>query len=404
MYRMLACSLRTYARLLSAGLLIVGLSFNAALAQQSDEPLQQQLDEYIALSLANNIEAANALLNDLYQQYYLVQDANSSLAAKVRLMSYQLTSLLYAKQQLQADTLLSELLALTEATETPDVLAEIYATEIEYLMYKQELSAAIIKADRLELNAEQTTTPRIRYYAHNLLGRLFKADDQYERALQHFTEALDAVITTDDQFTLRRRSFLNYQIALVYSALKKWPEAKVLTEELIADAKKYQYKQFLPDLYLMLGVIVAEQKDYQQAITINQLGLAAAQENNQPGAELTFQNNLGSIYMEQGNFTAAEKVLQSAAKQAKALDDEYSSQLIAFNLAFIDVNKGQHESGLENMRAAIAYFEKNDTKAQFESTLPWLAKAYAVAGKYQLQAQTLQQQLQLREEILTSER
>jgi diguanylate cyclase (GGDEF)-like protein len=353
--------------------------------QQADTPLQQQLDQYVLLTLDDS-EAAQILLENLYQRYYVNPDADITLASKVRLLSYQASILLYEKQQLQADAILAELLGLIDETEDPNALSEIYATEIEFMFYQQALSAAIIKADRLDLILAQADVPRVRYYAHNLLGRLFQTDSQYERALQHYTKALDAVIETDNQLTLRRRSFLNYFIAQVYADLKKWSEAKKLTEELIADAKKYQYQRFLPELYLMLGFIVAEQKDLDAAIAINQLGLA------------------GSIYIQQNNYAAAKQVLQSAAEQAKLLSDEFSIQLVGFNLAYIEVMEGQHDSGLAKMLNAIEYFKKNDTKAGYESTLKWLADAYKAAGKYQLQAQTLQQQLELRAEILTSER
>ena len=391
-------------RFFVALLILLCLSPGTVIAQQqTDQQLEQELDQYIVLT-RNDSAKATTFLDELYQRYYINPDADTPLASTVRLLSYQASSLFFQEQQLQADALLSELLALIEQTDDPNALAEIYATEIELMFYQQSISAAVLKADRLELLVTQADAPRVRYYAHNLLGRLFQADSQYERALQQYTDALDAVIETDDQFTLYRRAFLNFSIARVYSELKKWPEARVLTEELIADAKKYQYKQFLPELYLMLGFIVAEQKDLDTAIAINQLGLAAAKEIDQPGVELTFQNNLGSIYIQLAKYAEAKQALQQAAEQATLLNDEFGNQLITFNLAYIEVMEGQHDSGLAKMLTALEYFKKNDTTSGYESTLEWVAKAYEAAGKYQLQAQTLQQQLELRAEILTSER
>ncbi|WP_019676813.1 tetratricopeptide repeat-containing diguanylate cyclase [Arsukibacterium perlucidum] len=404
MYLISALKSLSLIRLFAALLILLCLSPGTVIAQQqTDQQLEQELDQYIVLT-RDDFDQAGKFLDELYQRYYINPDADIPLASKVRLLSYQATSLLYLKQQLQADALLSELLALIEQTDDPNALAEIYATEIQFMLYQQLLSAAVLKADRLELMATQADVPRVRYYVHNILGGLFQADSQYERALQQYTDALDAVIETDNQFTLRRRAFLNFSIAQVYSELKKWPEARVLTEELIADAKKYQYKQFLPELYVMLGFIVAEQKDLDAAIAINQLGLAAAKEIDQPGVELTFQNNLGSIYIQLANYAAAKQALHQAAEQAKILNDEFSNQLITFNLAYIEVMEGQHDSGLAKMLTALEYFKNNDTKSGYESTLEWVAKAYEAAGKYQLQAQTLQQQLQLRAEILTSAR
>ncbi|KKO45344.1 hypothetical protein WG68_11540 [Arsukibacterium ikkense] len=385
-------------------LVVLSLTLCPAIAQSSLDPeLEQQLDKYLVLA-RDDVEAADEFLDVLFNSHYKDETDSDNIASQVRLLSYQASALLYQQQQAQADALLKKLLLIAQRSNDPDVLSEIYATEIEFTFYQREISAAVIKADRLEMFLEQASLPRVRYYAHNLLGRLFRADGQYESALQHFTSALDAVIATDDQFTLRRRSILNYLIAQVYADLKQWPEAKVLTEELIADAIKYQFTRFLPDLYLMLGFIVAEQKDLSAAITINQLGLAAAKEHDRPNVELTFQNNLGSIYIQQENYNAAKQVLETAATRAGELSDEYNGQIIAFNLGYIDVMTGEHNSGLANMLIALDYFKNNETKAQYEPMLEWLARAYEKAGLYQLQAQTLLQQLELRAEILTSER
>ncbi|MAA96218.1 MULTISPECIES: tetratricopeptide repeat-containing diguanylate cyclase [unclassified Arsukibacterium] len=384
------------------GVLSLSLSHVAA-QQQVTAPLEQQLDQYL-VTLREDPVKADALLTDLYQRYYLNPNTDIALASQVRLLSYQASHLLHLQRQTAADALLAELLKLTNDTNNPDILSEIYATEIEFLLYQRQLSAAILKADRLELIVQNASVPRVQYFANAMLGGLFKTDNQFEQALQHYTDALDAIIATDDQFTLRRRANLNYFIAQVYADLKKWPEAKLLTEELIAAAKKYQYPQFLPDLYLMLGFILAEQNDLNAAVAVNQLGVAAAKAVDRPNIELTFENNLGSIYIEQQKYEEARAVLQAASEQATSLNDEFNVQIMAYNLGYIDVMQGEHKRGLEQMLAALQYFKENDTKAQYEPMLQWLAKAYAAAGQFQLQAQTLQQQLELRAEILTSER
>ncbi|WP_214000873.1 GGDEF domain-containing protein [Arsukibacterium sp.] len=394
-----------FCRLLAVLSLLLSLSFYPVSAQQqtTEQVLEQQLDQYLVL-LHQDEAAADLFLQEVFNRYYLAAQTDFPLTSKVRLMSYQALALLYQKKQFQADALLSELLALTAQTDSADALSEIYATEIEFIFYQRELSAAVLKADRLELIVEHALIPRVRYYVHNLLGELFKADSQYERALQHLTQALDAVIATDDQFTLRRRFYLNFSIAFVYADLKKWTETKSLAEELIADAKKYQFDKELPQLYLLLGFIVAEQQDLESAVAINKLGIAAAKAADDPGIELTFENNLGSIYIDQKKYTEAKAILQEAAARAKALDDDYNGQIMEYNLGYIDVMEGQHSAGLERMLTALAYFKNNDTKAQYEPLLEALAEAYAEAGLYQKQAETLQQQLALRAEILTAER
>lgn len=391
-------------RLLSIAFLLISLiHFPAVSQQQRDHSIEQQLDQYLAL-LPNDPEAADASLNTLFNKHYLNEAENLTFATKIRLLAYQASALLNQQKEQPADELLVALLSLAERSNDPDILSEIYATELEFLFFRRDLSAAVLKADRLELIVQQASDPRIRFYVNNLLGRLFYDDGQYERALLHFTYALDAIIATDDEFTLSRRSSLNLLMAQVYTELKRWPEAKALTEELIADAKKYQFKQILPDLYLLQGFIAAEQNDLDRAVAINQLGIAAAKAVDKPNIELIFENNLGSVYIQQKNFSAAKQVLYAAAARAKALNDEYIGQTIAFNLGYIDVMTGEHAPGLSAMLLALNHFKNNGTTAQYEPMLEWLARAYEAAGQYQLQAETLLEQLKLRAEILTSER
>jgi diguanylate cyclase (GGDEF)-like protein len=407
MFLLLVPNLFAFTRRVGAALLLFGLLLSPVIAQQPalqyDQQLEQQLDEYIVLQ-RDDTAAANVFLKTLFERYYVNATADIALASKVRLLSYQASALLYQQQQQAADDVLAQLLILTGQTNDTNALSEIYATEIESLVYQRDINAAIFKADRLELIVEQATEPRVRYYVHNVLATLLRQDGQYEQALQHYTDALDAVIETDDQFTLRRRSFLNSAITRVYTDLKKWPEAKTLIDQLIVDAQKYQFQQLLPELYLMQGFITAEQQDFTAAIQSNMLGIAAAQATKQPNIELTFQNNLGSIYLEQENYSAAKQTLQLAAATAEQLNDNFISHIIDFNLAYIAVMDGDYDDGLSAMLTALEFFKNNDSKAQFEPTLGWLARAYGKAGQYQLQAETLQQQLTLRAEILTSER
>lgn len=359
-----------------------------------DAQLEQALDKYILLSI-DDVAAAEQQLLELEQQHA----HNPAIASRVRLLSYLVNYQFYQQDPERLEQRLSQLLAQAELTEDADTLAEIYATELEIRLYQTKLNEAFLNIDRATQAVSRALTPRVRYYANNVLGRLYKADQQFEKALQHFIEALDAVSETDDVFTLRRRAFLNYNIAHVHTELRNWTQARTLTEQNIAEAKKYGHDGFLPELYLLLGYIVGSEKDYPRAVQINQQGLAAANVVGHDSTALIFENNLGATYIQMAQYAEAKTILQQALKRAEQLQDEHSKQLVLQNLGFIRVMQGEHDEGIAQMESTMRYLSQHSAKTEYEPYYEWLAKAYAAAGRYKEQADTLLEQMALQEDI-----
>jgi len=375
------------------------LCCGAVVASDVDPALEQALDKYVQLS-QSDIEGAKALLDQLEQ----TQADNDAVQSRARLLSYLASGAFDPVQTDKSNNYLQALLRLAEATENPDALSEIFGTEIELLMYQRKFNDAIVKADRLQHYLQRASDPRIRYYFNGLLGRLYSNDGQYTQALQHYIAALDAVMETDNEATIRRRTFLNLRIAQVHAELKNWPQARTLTQSTLDESIKYRLNSFVPDLYLLQGYIASFEKRFQDAIRINQQGIAAALLNDDEAYALTFENNLGAAYIELEQYASAKAVLSQALERAERLNDEHSQQLIKMNLGYIRVMNGEHSAGIEQMRASMQYFSQNASKAEYEPYYEWLAKAYAAAGQYQLQAETLLEQMALQENIRSADR
>ena len=359
-----------------------------------DAELEAALDAYVMLS-TTDIPAAEQKLLELEQQHA----ANPAIASRVRLLSYLVNYQFYQQDGERLEQRLQQLLAQAELTENADTLAEIYATELEIRLYQTKLNEAFVNLERTEQSVSRAVTPRVRYYANNVIARLYKADQQFEKALEHFILALDAVSETDDAFTLRRRAFLNYNIAHVHTELRNWLQARTLTEQNIAEAKKYGHDGFLPDLYLLLGYIAGSEKDYQRAVQINQQGLASANASGRDSTALIFENNLGATYIQMAQYAEAKTILLQALKRAEQLQDEHSKQLIMQNLGFIRVMQGEHDEGIAQMESTMRYLSQHSAKTEYEPYYEWLAKAYAAAGRYKEQADTLLEQMALQADI-----
>lgn len=371
----------------------------AVVASEVDPKLEQALDNYVQLSQTDT-ENATTLLQHLAQ----TEAENIALQSRARLLSYLTTNAYDPAAPEKAEAYLQQLLSIAKITEDADTLTEVYGTQIELLLYQRKFNEAIVNADQLQHYLQRANDARIRYYFNALLGRLYTNDGQYSQALQHYIAALEAVMETNNEATIRRRTFLNLRIAQVHAELKNWPQARTLTQSTLDESIKYRLNSFLPELYLLQGYIASFEKRFEDAIRINRQGIAAALQNDDEATALTFENNLGAAYIELAQYASAKAVLLQALERAERLKDEYSQQLLQMNLGYIRVMAGEHRAGIDQMKAAMQYFSKNASKAEYEPYYEWLAKAYAAAGQYQLQAQTLLEQMALQEEIRSADR
>lgn len=368
-------------------------------ASLRDAQLEQQLDDYLTLQLTDPV-AANEQLEQLIAQF----TEHTAAESKVRALTYQLFYYLYKPDESGTEQVL---LALSQLKTTPlsaNALAEIMAAELEVQFYRNQFNQAYIKAEQLASVLADVENPRVNYWVNSLLGRLFRSDSQFDKALQHYELALDALSEVSDSRTFIRRAYLNQQSALVHAELKNWQRARELLEDLHEEVKYHRQDEFLPDLYLSLGMVMAGQQDFAAAEEVNLRGLEGAWAQKQQNLVLTFMNNLGSIYIEQHNYPAATAILQEALAEAIAINDQDNVQIVRFNLGYLQVLSGQAEQGLTQMHDAFGYYQQKNNKAEIEGFLSWFAKAYKALGDYQKLAETLEWQMQLSEEIMSDER
>lgn len=368
-------------------------------ASQIDDALETQLDAILSLQLSDP-EAANHQL----QAMLVAMNEQTPINTKVRAFTYHLFNALYANDIETTAARLAELQQFKQSELPLSALVEIKAAELEVDIFQNRLNEAYLKAEQIQSMMPDVSNPRIRYWVHALLARLFRFDSQYDKALTHYTLALDALFDTKDSRTFVRRAYLSQQMASVHAEQKNWAAARQILEDLYTEVKHHKQDEFLPDLYLSLGVILLGQKDFAAAEDINLRGLALARDKNQQSLAITFMNNLGSAYIQQENSAAANKILTQALAEAEQLKDEENIQLITFNLGYTQVLAGNHRAGIQQMQQAFAYYQQRNYKAEIEDLLNWFAKAYKVIGDHKMQAETLEQQMQLREEMMAAER
>jgi diguanylate cyclase (GGDEF)-like protein len=241
--------------------------------------------------------------------------------------------------------------------------------------------------------------PRVRYYAHNLISRIYADWNRYDDALRHLLLAQKAVNETNNERTQIRKQYLDYSIATIQSELKNWDGALKTINEAISNAKGNGLEYDLPDFYLHKSYVEAGMGDRDASLVSLRKAYDAAMKDDRKYLIPVILNNFGDHYMYEENWEDARSHLQEALELAEEVEDIWMAQTIHFNLGFIKVREGDAESGLEEMRTAVDFYREEDIKTEVEGLLGELAEAYQFAGQYQNQAEALKQQLELIQDL-----
>ncbi|MCC5880620.1 MAG: diguanylate cyclase [Idiomarina sp.] len=281
---------------------------------------------------------------------------------------------------------------------------EALMTETQIHLQGNELPAAMAKITRIGELSQQVRDPRLAFFANHLIARVLQQNSQYEEALEYFLRAYQVIDRTRDELTDRRRVFVNLNIARLQAELRNDQAALDMADNTIEIAKHSQLHARLADLYLLKGFIEGREGPNEQALASYYQAIAWAEEVVDNRVRLLGRNNAGSILLQMGRFEEARDILQQGLALSESLGRDQDTDIMLFNLAYIDVLEGQYDTGLEQMEAATERYRNYARQAEVADWLEYLALGYERAGRFQEQAQTLLEQRQLREDIFRAER
>ncbi|MBH93164.1 MULTISPECIES: tetratricopeptide repeat-containing diguanylate cyclase [Idiomarina] len=382
------------------------VSFGSVSAQPSTEningvpvdmAMEEQLDDY--LNSLGEEEDSRAILFNVLEDI----SPKTPVATRARAKSYEVSWYYYEGETELAFEKLDELLALAENSEISDVKAEAQATRVEILQMEGKYGEAFLLLNDVEIPLSNSRMPRVRYYGHNLISRIYADWNRYDDALRHLLLAQDAVNETNNERTPIRQQYLDYSIAIIQSELKNWEGSLKTINKAIQSAKQNELEYDLPDFYLHKSYIEAEMDEREASLVSLRKAYQAAVKDEREYLLPVILNNYGDHYMSEKKWEEARSHLREALELAEEVEDIWMAQTIHFNLGFIDVHQGNTEAGLEEMREAVEFYREEDIKTEVEGLLGELAEAYELAGQHQKQAETLKQQMELMEELYQSD-
>lgn len=363
-----------------------------------DEELEQRLDDALEVGFYPPNRT-------LFHQILADVNENTPIDTYVRALSYRAYELILSEQDPDAAFALArQLRQHVEGSGANEARLEALLTEAQLLLFDNQATAALGKVLSVESKIEQVSNPRLTFFANHLIGRILQQNSQYEDALEYFLRSYDVMQAASAELSNRRLIFVNLHIARLQSELRNDDAALATAIETIELAEAQELHARLPDLYLLKGFIEGRDGPNDTALESYHLATQWADRIGDNRVRLLGRNNAGSIYLLLEQYDEARAVLSEGLELAQELGREQDTDIIRFNLAYIDVLEGEYEQGIEQMEAATERYQGYARQAEVADWLEYLAHAYALAGRFDQQAETLLEQRRLRDEIFRSER
>ena len=359
-----------------------------------DMSIEERLDEYLTTNGKDGVDS-NSLLFEAINKV----SEDTPMATRSRALSYKVFWHYAEGDKEQAFETLNELLALAQSSELADVEVEAKATQLELLNAEQKRGEALLLISDIEAPLPNARMPRVRYYTHNLISRIYKDWNRYDDALRHLLKAQTAVSETDNELTAIRKQYLDYSISVIQAELKNWQGALNTVNQGIENSKRNNLLYSLPDFYLHKSYVEHKLEKDEASLASLQEAYRVAVEDDRKNLLPTILNNFGDYYMKREDWSQARSHFNEALELAEAAEDKWIAQTIHFNLGYIKVRNGQVEPGLEEMRKAVEFYKNEGLMIEVVGMLGELAEAYGFVGQYQKQAKTLTEELELSKEL-----
>lgn len=366
---------------------------------QATAQLESELDKLLG---ANDYPADREAFTTLLAQ----MSDDTTLETQIRAYGFQVRLLAQVDKNIEAALKLAEeLVSSAQQSTLPGALTEALTIQAEVYLHAGDSARSMGLLPPIELQLKRTDNNRIRFSAHQLIGRVLHANSQYAEALQHLLQAHSIASQLNDKLTPHRRQYLNILIARIQIMLKNYTAAVELLDSTIDDSSKHQLTSRLPELHLLRGFAVQHIEGPSDEVVNSFINAAVSAEKEGNGrVHMLGYNNAGAALLLMQRYSEAATYLKLGRDVAIAIGNTTERSIMEFNLGYIKVLQGEHQAGLIQMYEAEQIFRSFAQPLQIAELLTHVANAYEAAGMYQQQAQTLKEQAKIRQEFFQTER
>jgi serine phosphatase RsbU (regulator of sigma subunit) len=236
---------------------------------------------------------------------------------------------------------------------------------------QQEIESLLIKLD-----STKKTEDKLLLYKQ--VARYYQNDQAHLKAVEYWGKANEIQKNLDQS---NRKDILE-AIASNYSQLGKYKEAITSLEEVL------QQKNLSPDqqsaIYSQLADLAKRNNNYEEAIQYTQANISLLENTKNNVGIIQAYNNLGVIYQEKGNTTAANNALQKAISLGLQLEQntkELEKRAILYlNVGTTYSNLGDTQSAQYHFMKSLDFWEKQKNAHKIAQVRNYLAANYYISG------------------------
>lgn len=396
------CTFKLWRKLIPILMFIISTNAYAASTNgasfHENADIEAQLDQYL-LRFSRG-EPALIELEQIVSQV----TPNTPILTQTRARGYFVLKSYTQDNREETWRLATALLKDAESTGVIDAIVDARSVLVSLHYYGGNPEEALVELEQMQRYLDHVASPRVRYFAHNLAGRLLRSVGDFEKALAHFLLAADAVRETDDVLTLRRRLFITEGIARVQASLRHYDVALNYANQLIDTAETEGLENELARLYLFRGYLESMLEQRESSIHSHELAIKWGRQFGADEVVLLSMNNIGSSLMEVERYGEAQSILREALLEARRQNDDRTIHLLNFNLSYIDVMGGNTDIAIAELEAAANLIRADVTDTEYVDLLKYLADAYTKAGMLERTIEVLKEQRAMQQALAVKER
>jgi signal transduction histidine kinase len=275
-----------------------------------------------------------------------------------------LTQLAYEYHRNQPDTaqqLAKKVLALAEEQKKPFFEAQAHKILGLVAQVKDNLTTAADELNQaLKVFQERKETAEI-VECYNGLGRVYFAQNEGEKALQIFLQALQ--LSEPLNKPLLRAATLD-NMGIMYNAQRNYIACLDYFFQALALREKARDQPGLATSYSNIGSVYTEKKDFNRANAYYNQALLICEETNDTYNMLRNVSKLGENYYRQGDFEKAMTYFEKAAALSKVTGDKTLRAASLANMGDIYLQQKQTDKAFSFHRQALAMAEQPEVLRQ----------------------------------------
>ncbi len=287
-----------------------------------------------------NMQTLASSINDAY---YLIKSLIHKASIEISL-----------KQGKNAIKTLSEAEKLAQTNNYTNLIAEIYETYSDYYLSIGETNETVAYLNKA-YDKYYKETKQLHKAGETIIniGLVWKNIQNYEKAIENFQKALSIF---QEGYNYQNRFDALFYIGETYAELKDFLEAEKYLMQALKIAQSSLDLELNIRALMKLGVVFSDQESFESAIEYEKTALELAQEIQHVRYAARINYNIATIYFKAKNHNATENHFEKAINEIRKLNSSYELNKMMFDIGTFFLEQGDFQSAYKYLKSAYDFF------------------------------------------------